>query len=275
MRLSLAIAVLLAALAPAQTPEPPELLRARAERERIRALVDTGTMARKALDDADAAVAQAQDLVVLQRTLYGELALEDLTEEQAREMVAAAERQHELQRRKYEDAKKLVEEGVLARTGLLAPLEELDRRRRTVDLAESRARLLRELVEMARAEQALEQSLEETPVEAPRIAERYDGDGVFLNSHLRSVVLAYERQFHKPMPVSARGATAVHRALGYDHRGRVDVGLNPDTEEGAWLRRTLEEMRVPYYAFRAYIPGKSTAPHIHIGPPSLRLRATD
>jgi hypothetical protein len=51
------------------------------------------------------------------------------------------------------------------------------------------------------------------------------------------------------------------------------VALNPDQAEGVWLREYLETRRVPYFAFRAAIPGKSTAPHIHIGPPSTRLRA--
>ena len=37
------------------------------------------------------------------------------------------------------------------------------------------------------------------------------------------VEAAYEEHFGKPLPISAMGETAVHRALGFDHRGRVDV----------------------------------------------------
>jgi len=151
-------------------------------------------------------------------------------------------------------------------------VEELERRRQTLGLARSRAQLLGELAEMARAEEALDQILESAPQEAPRIAERYDGGGQFGAAHLKSIVLAFERQFDRPLPVSARGATATHRALGFDHRDRVDVALNPDSPEGWWLRRYLETLRVPYFAFRGVIRGRSTAPHIHIGPPSLRLR---
>jgi hypothetical protein len=55
----------------------------------------------------------------------------------------------------------------------------------------------------------------------------------------------------------------------------VDVGLNPDEEEGQWLRNQLQALRVPYIVLRGMIPGKSTAPHIHIGLPSTRLKVAD
>jgi hypothetical protein len=67
----------------------------------------------------------------------------------------------------------------------------------------------------------------------------------------------------------------VHRALGFDHTGRIDVALMPDSTEGVWLRRYLESKSIPYYAFRAAIAGKATAAHIHIGPGSTRLRVAD
>jgi hypothetical protein len=67
------------------------------------------------------------------------------------------------------------------------------------------------------------------------------------------------------------GETAVHRALGFDHRGRVDVGLHPDTPEGAWLRAYLIENRIPFFLFRQAVPGKATGAHIHIGPISPHL----
>ena len=73
------------------------------------------------------------------------------------------------------------------------------------------------------------------------------------------------------MPISALGQTAVHRALGFDHRDRIDVALNPDQPEGIWLRQYLESNRIPFFAFRTSVRGKSTAPHIHIGPISGHL----
>jgi hypothetical protein len=83
---------------------------------------------------------------------------------------------------------------------------------------------------------------------------------------------AYQKKFGKPLPVSALGETAVHKALGFDHRGRVDVAVYPDTPEGSWLREYLTENRIPYFAFRHAIPGKATGAHIHIGPGSTRIR---
>jgi len=108
--------------------------------------------------------------------------------------------------------------------------------------------------------------------EASSIAERYDGRGVFTTAQFRRIVLAYEHEFQKPLPVSARGATALHRSLDSINRDRVDVALHPDQKEGAWLCRYLEFERIPYFAFRRSIPGISTAAHIHIGPPSGRYR---
>jgi len=105
--------------------------------------------------------------------------------------------------------------------------------------------------------------------------ERFDGDGAFSPTDLKKVLTAFQNKFHHPMPISANGETSVHRALGFDHRGRVDVALNPDETEGAWLRAYLASQDIPYYAFRAALPGKATGPHIHIGPGSTRLRAAD
>jgi hypothetical protein len=68
------------------------------------------------------------------------------------------------------------------------------------------------------------------------------------------------------------GETAVHRALGFDHHGRVDVALYPDTTEGVWLRQYLAQNHIPYIAFRHAVPGKATGAHIHIGPMSTRLK---
>ena len=87
----------------------------------------------------------------------------------------------------------------------------------------------------------------------------------------RKVERAFEAHFAKPLPVSAMGETAVHRALGFDHRGRVDVALNPDQPEGKWLREYLKANRIPFFAFWQAVPGKATGAHIHIGPMSTRL----
>ena len=68
------------------------------------------------------------------------------------------------------------------------------------------------------------------------------------------------------------GETAVHRSLGFDHRGRVDVAISPDQPEGVWLRHYLTDNHIPYFAFRQAVPGKATGAHIHMGPMSTRLK---
>ena len=89
---------------------------------------------------------------------------------------------------------------------------------------------------------------------------------------LTKVEMAFAGQFGKPLPVSAMGDTAVHRSMGFDHRGRVDVAVNPDQPEGVWLREYLVENKITFFAFRQAVPGKATGAHIHLGPMSARYK---
>lgn len=257
----------------AQAPHPADPVREGTDNFRIGELVKQGVLARSQLDKARTAQADEEDEAVLRRILYGNLSIEDLTEEQGEEMVAAARRRFERQQVRLEEAKKLVEAGAASRLSLTPYLEDLDRRRRTLNLALSRARLIRDLAEMARIEVAVLTQPPVTVPEAGPVAERFDGNGVFTAGWLSIITQAFERQFSKPLPISANGATALHRALGYDHRGRVDVALDPDRLEGVWLRKFLQNLGIPYFAFRRALPGKSTGPHIHIGPPSEPIRS--
>jgi hypothetical protein len=243
--------------------------------EKVRSLVDAGALPRAALDSAIAGVADEQDEAFLNRTLYGTLGLEDTTPADVDAMLAAARRRLERAEAKYNSRKELVELGYLARNELKPLEDELAYRRTTVELADSRAQVLRDLTSMAQAEQAAE-TPEIAGSGAPRpVRERFDGKGQFGPAEYRRVLLAYERQFNKALPVSAHGDTAIHRALGFDHRGRVDIALSPDQTEGVWLRGFLEQEQIPFFAFRSALPGKATAPHIHLGPPSLRLKIAD
>ena len=65
---------------------------------------------------------------------------------------------------------------------------------------------------------------------------------------------AFARRFGKPLPISADGQTATHNALGFDHKGRVDVAVNPNEPEGIWLRHYLEAKRVPAPALQNRAP---------------------
>jgi hypothetical protein len=261
----------------AATPPNPatlDVMRAQANLERMRGLVQAGAVAQSKLAEAEEALGDAQDDEVLRGTLYGSLTVQDLTEKQSEDMVGAAERRYDRQKTKVERYQNLVAAGVLARAEIEPLQMELDSRRFTVYLARNRARLLEEIAAMANTESTLMQR-DETTVHDTHVMQRFDGDGVFSPVDLRRVQAAYESKFHKPLPISANGETSVHRALGFDHRGRVDVALNPDQQEGAWLLAYLQKHEIPYYAFRAALPGKATGPHIHLGPGSTRLRAAD
>lgn len=257
----------------AQVPDPVDVIRARPEQARISDLVEAGALPRAELDKLRLAEAEQQDEAVLRRTLYGALGIEDLTEEQSREMVTAARRRLERRQLRLDEARKLVEAGALPRLSLTPLLEDLDQARRVLDQALSRARLLEQLAEIARTELA-ELAPPDAPLPEPSpLVERFAGARSFHAGLWRLIATAFEARFGKPLPVSADGATALHRSLGLDHRGRVDVALDPDRPEGVWLRNYLRELNIPYYAFRSALRGRSTGPHIHIGPPSEPLRA--
>jgi hypothetical protein len=224
-------------------------------------------MPRKQLEKAEDAIADAEDAALLRKTLYGQ----DLTAEQADDMTAAAGRRLDRRKTAYNQQKKLVDAGVVPTQSLNPFLQDTDLAQKECDLAQSRARLTLELAEMAKAEEALDARLAESPEDAGILAERYEGDGIFSPSTFNKVETAFETKFGKPMPVSAMGETAVHRAMGFDHRGRVDVAIHPDQPEGVWLREYLVDHHIPFFAFRQAVPGKATGAHIHIGPGSTRL----
>ncbi len=245
------------------------------EIKRLEELVAAGAIAPARLAEAKNNLADTNDSAILDKSLYGRVSLEDFTEEQAAEMVAAATRRLDRQQERVARQQRLIENGVMARSELEPALAELDARKAAVVAANARARLLQELVEMANAEQAVV-TMSPSSVAGPApMVERFQGAGKFDDTDMKRVVLEFEKEFSKPMPVSARGETAVHRALGFDHRGRIDVAVNPDSREGQWIRHFLAVNKIPYIAFRRMIAGQATAPHIHIGPPSPRLIAAD
>lgn len=225
------------------------------------------------LERVTSSAADIDDDAVLKRTLYAPLRPDELAVEQCEQMVTAAERRVKRIEEKIEESRPLIEQGIFARNELKPLEEELDYRRRTLDLASSRARFIRELADAAKMEASFEAYQLDLGVKP--IQERFDGKAAFHQAAFKKLVLAYQEQFGRALPVSANGETAFHKALGYDHRGRVDVALSPDQAEGQWLRQFLEKEQIPYYAFRGAVAGKASAAHIHIGPPSSRLRVAD
>jgi hypothetical protein len=253
----------------AQTSPDPEVARAQIELNRVRVMVETGVLPRAQIQKAEAAVADAQDAAIIRKNIYNQ----DLTQDQADDLVAAAARRFEHRKKAFDDAKNLVDLGVMPSQSLSSPLQEMDFARKEYDLAGTRAKLAQQAIDMAEAEEAVQAQLAEHRSVTPNIAERFDGDGIFTPQILQRVETAFASHFGKPLPVSANGETAVHRALGFDHRGRVDVAVHPDQPEGVWLRGYLTEHRIPFFAFRQAVPGKATGAHIHMGPMSTRLVA--
>ena len=78
--------------------------------------------------------------------LYGSNRVEDFTKEQSDLMVTAAQRLVDRQQERYESTKNLVAEGIVPRASLMAMLEDLEFRRKALDLAKFRANLVEELV---------------------------------------------------------------------------------------------------------------------------------
>jgi hypothetical protein len=268
MRCILGLLLVCAGCVWAQQEDSPEIARAKEGIEKLRTLVEAGAAPRKQLERAEAALADSEDAAFLRKTVYGT----DLTEAQTDDMLAAASRRVDRRKNAVTEMRRLIDEGVASQLSLTPVLEDLDAARKEYDLAESRARFVKQMAEDARAEEALESKLNQSPEEAPALADRYDGDGMFSMVTFSKVESEFEKRFGKPLPVSAMGDTAVHRSMGFDHRGRVDVAINPDQPEGHWLLEYLVQNHIPYFAFRHAVPGKATGAHIHLGPMSTRFK---
>lgn len=265
------------------TPESPAnrgIALAQLEVQRIAALVQAEALPRVRLDQAKQDLADAEDNATLERTLYGELPAQDADDKLIDDMVSAAQRRVERQQARVDAVKKLVDLGVAPQSALNAPQQELNVRSLTLNLAHSRAHLMGELAALAKFQKASEEIQKATALEyhdmfAPGM-EHYEGTGAFEESRdLKPLEAAFAKKFDRPLPISADGETDLHRAMGFDHTGRVDVAINPSDPEGIWLRNYLKARNIPYYAFNRAIPGKATAAHIHIGPGSTRLHSAD
>ncbi len=247
--------------------------KAKLDVSRMEELYRNGAIAKNKLDQAKDSLEDVTDNGILRQTLFGELKLEDLSTQQIDEMLAAARRRVERVKPRIEAKQVLVNEGVLARGELAPDLEELKLRQQTLALAEGRAQTFELLLDAIRAGEEAAARAEEARVQSATtpMAERYRGKVSFRLAMLKPIEEAFEKKFNRPLPISALGMTEIHRTMGFDHRERVDIALTPDSDEGTWLRSFLKLNRVPYFAFRSFIPGSATGAHIHIGTPSLRL----
>jgi hypothetical protein len=242
-----------------------QLVTAREKVNKLQILVQAGAAAPAQLAQAQEELADAEDDALVTAGFRNG----DLTEEEADAVAAAANRRLERRERAYERTKKLVDEGIAIPVDLQALALDLDFVRKEHTLAMEITDLAHQRAAMAREEALAVQGPSNGPSAA--ISEHYDGDGHFGPETLARLESAYQTRFGKSLPISANGETAVHRALGFDHTGRVDVAVTPDQPEGVWLRSYLEARHIPYFAFRQAVPGKATGAHIHVGPQSTRL----
>ena len=192
----------------------------------------------------------------------------DLSEDQAASLVRAAGRRYMRRKLAYAAAK---DSRATAAGGLDALRRDMDAARKVCDVAERLGRRTEEATVTARADWEMERRLAYIPSTMVGLAERFDGSNTFTEADLGAMGNAFQQHFGKPLPVSTRGDSAVHRAMGFDHRGRFDVAVSPSQPEGVWARRYLTEKHVTFYAFRGAVPGRATGAHIHIGPPSSHL----
>jgi len=243
------------------------------ELQRITDLVGAGALPRIRIQQAELDLADARDEAILERTLFGDFTAKAASGEETKEIIDAAQRRVDRQQTRLERARELIAAGVCAQSYLLPVEEELTFRQTSLDLARLHARLMSEMAasNVPRIADNPETAIDDTSLFWQGM-EHYEGDGVFAESRdLAPLELAFASKFARPLPISAEGATELHRALGFDHRGRVDVAVNPIQPEGVWLRQYLKLHKIPYYAFAHAIPGKATAAHVHIGPGSTHF----
>jgi hypothetical protein len=216
---------------------------------------------RKAVPEASASEteADARDELILSKTLHTYAPLEPVAWVS---MVEAAERRL-LRQIQWNFSTAGSSPAVIAEAD-----REVEVRRGELDLARVRKIIETQRI-MHHSEADLTRALTSIRWEKPM--RKFEGQSKFLAADLMPLSAEFEKEFHRPMPVTARGETATHVRLGLDHRGKFDVGVSPESPEGIWLRRTLETRQIPYIAFCRAVRGSATAPHVHIGTASTRI----
>ncbi len=226
-----------------------ELERAQARAARLREAFQAGAATRVEVDAAERAVADAKDR-------YERLAAgpERLTPAIAAEERRRAEQHLAELREEAERMGRLYEAGVVAR--------------REFEAAQNAVREAENFLELARWR---EQELEHEWELARRVEEWRARGGRFDERTLGSLEAAYLGRFGQPLPISALGMTETHAGLNFDHSGRVDVAVHPDSPEGRWLIQELAARDIPFLVYYGAVPGKATGAHIHLGLPSPPL----
>ncbi len=169
--------------------------------------------------------------------------------------------------------RELVAQGLVAATDLDAAERALSQARETA--ARTRESLAEAETMVTEAEAARELAALPPPApgetqERPSVI-RYAGGKRWSLAALPALERFFTARFGHALPVSARGQTAVHDRLGFDHRNALDVAVHPDTTEGRALMDYLRANDIPFLAFRSARAGVATGAHVHVGEPSARL----
>ena len=252
----------------------PAVVHARQVLDQVTRLVTTGALPMIRLRKAQEDVQDALDGSILKRSLYSN----DMLPEQAEQMILVAQRMVVRRQKALYDMQELVSAGVISRSEAEASGLSLDHAKEELEWAQTRAALIEQVAQSVRLEKeiaSIETQAESHPEWAGKVYTKYEGNGAFTAEDRRSLEIAWLGHFSKPLPVSADGETAVHRSMGFDHRGRLDVAVMPDQPEGRWLMHYLESKHIPYFAFRAAVPHQATGAHIHVGPGSSKLALSD
>jgi cell division protein FtsB len=231
--------------------------RANAKLEKLREGYAAGVVSRRQLEDAEA---DARDL---------EQRLQSLNDPNRQPGLDDAKRRVEEARYDYEKAAarakrsaELYDVGAVSRNDNEAVQATAQQAETTLKLYEELGRRLEAIAAMPKTPR---------PYYVPPGGSLSNGDSGFSVATFYRLEDDFFRQFHHLLPVSAFGESETHEKMGFDHEGRVDIALNPDSPEGRWLIAQLEARHIPYIAFRSAVPGKATGPHIHIGFPSPHL----
>lgn len=177
---------------------------------------------------------------------------------------------------KLEQAKKLLAEGLIARTqveenerALALAKEKINDTNRQMTNAE--AQIAGVLVEEA-ADEEISKNLRLAKQSLIRTSSftRFTGAGGWNLGDAWKIQRFFSDTFNKQLPIAVFGQGAIHDRWHLDHRNAMDIQLHPDGVEGQALLNFLQKNGIPYSAFRSAIPGTATGPHIHIGRPSHR-----
>jgi hypothetical protein len=247
--------------------EDPSVLRARMTVDKVRGMVESGTLPRIRLDEAEARLEDITDEAAYTRAIYGK----DLTPDQASEVVRATQRRVDRRKKEALKQEQFLTQGIISQSEYKLALDDLDRATKEYEWASARENLVAEVAAYAAAEIALLKQMEDgAPAVGGARMEHYAGKGSFTIADFARVQTAFRARFSRAIPISANGETAVHRSMGFDHSNRIDVPVTPDSAEGQWLRQFLTANRIPFFAFRGAVAHQATGAHIHMGPPSTR-----